>query len=728
MEKTYYNVILNGNLVKTTDAGVIEFEITSDKGDLSTVYVNNSMGKISNTITFESEIDYLKNTIITIDPYNSLTENTTITITVKDRKNNPVENGGRVYIYENDTLIGDEATTNGIATITTSPLTLGTHTLIIQYNDTTAKYNNQTTTSTVNTGMKNVYVSPTATQSNEGTPENPTTITDALSKIGQTGTIYFLNGTYNLENAISISTKTVKTKANTFNLVGLDKVILANSKSSIIEISANTYDINISNIIFMNATDYAIDTMSKMNIFNCTFENNNNSAIFIFGNNLTVTDSKFYNNKAKQDGGAIFGATSSTVKSYNNIFINNTATRYGGAINSMSNLVCFNDTFINCSSNNLGGAIYEGSYSASYMNVSNSTFENCKSQIDSGAVYFRATNITLTNNTFKNIYSPRNTNYIYPVIQRRIVENNTYYNCSIEGNFTVNTEKENIDYNEPVTLKINITPTFPNYYDANLLENLEYQIFINNENKYNTTETELTFTPEESGTLNIYVTTTLLNRASNNITINIIKKDIIVDPITANAGETINITARITVNDETMTDLSKGKVTFKVNGKTLKDTSGKVIYAKVVNGTATIENYLIPDDWAKEGTTIQAVYSGSTQCEKLTSEKTNITVEKAAPTFTTESVTGAAGSTVQLKATITDGDKVINTGKVVFKINGKTVKDENGKVIYAKVVNNQVIVNYTLPADMKAKDYNITATFISSDYERLEDTKTLTVN
>jgi len=210
--------------------------------------------------------------------------------------------------------------------------------------------------------------------------------------------------------------------------------------------------------------------------------------------------------------------------------------------------------------------------------------------------------------------------------------------------------------------------------------------------------------------------------------VKVVEAKLTADPITATAGETINITARITADDETITDINKGKVTFKVNGKTLKDENGKVIYAKVVNGTATIEDYLVPDDWAKEGTTIQAVYSGSTQCDKLTSEKTNITVEKAAPTFTTESVTGTAGTTIQLKATITDGDKVINTGKVVFKLNGKTVKDTNGKVIYAKVVNNQVIVNYTLPADMKAKDYNITATFISSDYERLEDTKTLTVN
>ena len=201
-----------------------------------------------------------------------------------------------------------------------------------------------------------------------------------------------------------------------------------------------------------------------------------------------------------------------------------------------------------------------------------------------------------------------------------------------------------------------------------------------------------------------------------------------INPITSNLGETINITAQITENNELMTNLSKGKVTFKVNGKTLKDTNGKVIYAKVVNGTATIENYLVPSDWAKDGTTIQAVYSGSTECEKLTSEKTNITIAKAVPTLTTEDVTATAGDKITLKATITDNNKVINTGKIVFKINGKTVKDENGKVIYAKVVNNTVEFEYTLPESFKAGMYNITATFISPDYNRLNDSKTLTIN
>ena len=125
--------------------------------------------------------------------------------------------------------------------------------------------------------------------------------------------------------------------------------------------------------------------------------------------------------------------------------------------------------------------------------------------------------------------------------------------------------------------------------------------------------------------------------------------------------------------------------------------------------------------------TIEAIYSGSVECEKLTSEKTDITILADEPTITTEDITTTAGDKITLKATITDNDKVINTGKVVFKINGKSIKDADGKVIYAKVVNNQVIVEYTLPESYKVGTYTITAVLISSNYERLQDNKILTV-
>jgi len=247
---------------------------------------------------------------------------------------------------------------------------------------------------------------------------------------------------------------------------------------------------------------------------------------------------------------------------------------------------------------------------------------------------------------------------------------------------------------------------------------------------YTAEDNILKYTPSTTDDVTITVTYTdpnekySTNTTTKTLTIN--PAQLIVNPINAKAEDTINITANI-ISGDTTANVSAGKVTFKVNGKTLKDTNGKVIYAKVINGTATIENYVVPEDWAKAGTTIQAVYSGSSQCEKLTSEKTNITVTKAVPTLTTEDVTATVGGKITLKATITDNDKIINTGKIVFKINGKTVKDENGKVIYAKVVNGTVSVDYTLPESYKAGNYTVTATFIASGYDKLVATETLTV-
>ena len=203
-----------------------------------------------------------------------------------------------------------------------------------------------------------------------------------------------------------------------------------------------------------------------------------------------------------------------------------------------------------------------------------------------------------------------------------------------------------------------------------------------------------------------------------------IKTLINIQPLNLTPDTTINLTA--TVTDQLGNNINTGKVTFKVNGKTVKDTNGKVIYAKVVDGIATVE-YVVPDSLAGKEVNITAVYSGSAKYykESITITKT---IAKAIPTLTTEDVTATLGGKITLKATITDNNKVINTGKIVFKINGKTVKDENGKVIYAKVVNNTVELEYTLPESMKAGSYNITATFISADYDRLTDSKTLTVN
>ncbi len=189
------------------------------------------------------------------------------------------------------------------------------------------------------------------------------------------------------------------------------------------------------------------------------------------------------------------------------------------------------------------------------------------------------------------------------------------------------------------------------------------------------------------------------------------------------AGETVTITANVAdVNGDMVTG---GKVAFKVNGKTLKDDNGKVIYVKVVNGMASIQ-WTVPEEFADKNVTITATYSGSTIYDQSNTNVTT-TVTKAVPTITTSDITAAKGETITLTATITYNDNVINTGKVVFKINGKTVKDASGKVIYARVIDGMATIEYTIPESMKSKDYTLTAIFTSTKFDRVEDTRTLTV-
>ncbi|MDO5825906.1 MAG: hypothetical protein Q4Q22_05960, partial [Methanosphaera sp.] len=283
----------------------------------------------------------------------------------------------------------------------------------------------------------------------------------------------------------------------------------------------------------------------------------------------------------------------------------------------------------------------------------------------------------------------------------------------------------------------NINSTYAGIYtqSQNILEinnnittDYEYTVLLDSTTQNTTVENNYLVTPGRLGDESVN-NTQANNIVQNNQPENEKEYSLKVDTTEFTVGQTTSITASIyygtEYTQEIATNINKGKVTFKVDGKTLKDANGKVIYAKVVNGTATIENYEVPESW-KEGSSIQAVYSGSSDLEKMSSEKTEITITSTEPTITTEDITTTVEGTITLTATINTGTTV-NTGKVVFKINGKTVKDVNGKVIYTKVTNNTVNVTYTLPESYKEGTYNITAVFISPDYERLEDTKTLTV-
>jgi len=892
LENMTYNIFINDELKTNTNntTATIQTDITGDNIIYFTPDFSNYK---SNQVVIDVEYENLKNTIITVNnTFVNVNNPAVITVKVTDKENNNVENGIITIYDENNNVLGTNNITNGITTITTTNnLTqLGICDIRIDYNSTN-NYNNQTTNSQIIVTCQDVYVSPTVTTPQNGLQDNPTTLIDAITKVGMYGTIHLLiNNTniYNITETITINTSKVSQGVTSFNITAEENNITFDGQGERILEIAKEFNINITNISFINSNDSAIYnngtlTISGKSLFdnnnaenyggaiynngtliingehsftnngassgaaiysngNIEINGNNNfinntaipqaqqqggAAIHIISKNLTINGTNtFTNNVARGNnavyggailsagsnakititgentfdnnqitstsiasGGAIYSRNNLTIEGHN-IFTNNSATDvsnngYGGAIyvlNSRLNItgdnyfannqansmggtidtangptfIIGNNTFTNSTSDkggiiyttrdltingnntftnskaNIGGAIYQygNNYYQIVDTIENTVFENITAQ-EGGAIYttIKIINFTLTNNTFNNINSNNETLNLGHTGDNRIISDNTFTNCSInidQIQLTSPQENTTTTTTDPITLNINTLLTNPTYYDENILDNNEYQIILNDTNIANSTETEYSFTPENYGTYNIHVYSTIYNTESNNITINVIQKDLVVEPITATIGDTINITATITVNDETMTDLSKGKVTFKVNGKTLKDANGKVIYAKVVNGTATIENYVVPEDWAKDGTTIQAVYSGSTQCEKLTSEKTNITVTPEETTLTITPLDSATpGQTTTLTATLSDN--TINTGKIVFKINGKTVKDANGKVIYAKVVNGTVSVDYTLPESYKAGNYTVTATFITSGYDKIVANTTMTV-
>ncbi|MBO7718756.1 MAG: Ig-like domain repeat protein, partial [Methanosphaera sp.] len=209
------------------------------------------------------------------------------------------------------------------------------------------------------------------------------------------------------------------------------------------------------------------------------------------------------------------------------------------------------------------------------------------------------------------------------------------------------------------------------------------------------------------------------------VTANKVSTTTTVDEVTLTAGKTVTLTARITADDDSI--VNTGKVTFKINGKTLKDENGKVIYIKVVDGVATYD-YEVPSDLVGKDVTIEAVYSGSAKyvnSKDKTDSLTVLTGEATLEIISESTVT--KGETATFTVKVTDNGVDINEGKVVFKINGKTLKDSDGKVLYANVVDGVASIDYVIPESMKSKDYTLAAVFTSSTYERCEVEETITV-
>jgi hypothetical protein len=270
-----------------------------------------------------------------------------------------------------------------------------------------------------------------------------------------------------------------------------------------------------------------------------------------------------------------------------------------------------------------------------------------------------------------------------------------------------------VPLNNTITLTIN---------DQNITFTIKDETYTYNYTPNNTGTIQVTATYDGFDILHFNATTT-----TKTLTVNP-KPESHTNTTTENLtlGDSTTLTATfIDDNDQLITS---GKVIFKVNGKTLRDNNGNVIYTEIVDGQATLPNVNITQEWMKPDTTIQAVYVGDNNNNPITTKPTNINVTKPEATITIEAPTEAtAGTTITLKANVTDGDKQINSGRVAFKLNGKTLKNAEGQALYANVENGIATLQYTIPEKTKAKTYNLTAVFTDTAYDRKESSAELVV-
>ena len=282
-----------------------------------------------------------------------------------------------------------------------------------------------------------------------------------------------------------------------------------------------------------------------------------------------------------------------------------------------------------------------------------------------------------------------------------------------------------------VNTPINITGVVSNS-KANALADVNVEVKVNNEVFETTTDIEgvytVVYTPKKAGQFNVIaaVDDEIYPSQSATTTFNVAKAGttITVEPVMITTSYNINLTA--TVTDSNNNPVTGGKVVFKINGKTVKDDNGKVVYIKLNNGSAVLAHTFTQDD-IDQNVSITASYSGTTSYDPSNSAKFYITKAENVVVMTLDDITATAGEVITPAVSVKYNDENVDDGKVIFKINGKTIKDENGKVIYANVADGVATCDYTIPSNMKAKSYTLSAVFTSTLFDRTEATATLKV-
>lgn len=177
--------------------------------------------------------------------------------------------------------------------------------------------------------------------------------------------------------------------------------------------------------------------------------------------------------------------------------------------------------------------------------------------------------------------------------------------------------------------------------------------------------------------------------------------DIVINPESVVSGKKMNLTAVFTREDNVT--VTGGKVAFKLNHITIKDKKGNPIYARLVDGKASIETS-IPVGTSAKTYIISATYSGTTENEETRSKDYQFNVLKDTPNIVLS----------QENYTVERGELLTINGQILTSDNRTTKRDHK---VAVKLNNNtklqflasSSVLNFSLNTDdLTNSEYNLT--------------------
>ncbi|MBR3213681.1 MAG: right-handed parallel beta-helix repeat-containing protein, partial [Methanosphaera sp.] len=476
---------------------------------------------------------------------------------------------------------------------------------------------------------------------------------------GQTAAIYNNNGENNI-----ISNNTINVTGPSLSITYSGGTSTANTQA-ILSVGGQNNQIIYNNITVSNSTDAELEQFSTIEAITAPQGINNN----ISYNNIYCTGARFnygintldnvINNKITYNNITVTG-----YRYTDGIQVGNAAT--GNIIaNNNINLTCLNTTPVDEAAISYGVIITSQGGQTSDNNTITENTININGAVNYGMEIYTATNTKITENNIT-LNGVKSMGIGYAHSPNSLVANNTLI-ITDDSSQPLNSVTEEI---QPLSVGIRIQQDSENIQIEN--NTITTNDKAKTDKTIDTTDANTTIKNNKLTSSTGYGDETTKTISDTTLENNTIETTTTLElPETIITNTPVTLTATVTTTDGT--PINGGVVTFTKGNEAIAQTT-------VIDGVATATHTFTQE----EDATIVASYTPESTGLSTSSAEATTSIQAPVTQLNIEDVDLTAGETVTLTARVTDQNgNNLNGGKVSFKVNGKTVKDANGKVVYA---------------------------------------------